>query len=66
MKSSPPHRRLPPGPTDALPGSEEKVRVLAERARQRLALWHPLDARFPGEASAPRAPAAGRLLAVAC
>ena len=31
-------------PTDALPGSEEKVAVLAERARLGLSLWHPLDA----------------------
>jgi hypothetical protein len=31
-------------PTDALPGSEEKVAVLAERARLGLSLWHPQDA----------------------
>jgi len=35
---------LPPEPTRALPGSAEKVRILAQRARQRLSLWHPDDA----------------------
>ncbi|HZT81215.1 MAG TPA: hypothetical protein VFA26_13380 [Gemmataceae bacterium] len=38
---------LPPAPTAAPPGSPEKIRVLAERARMRVALWHPLDARGP-------------------
>ncbi len=33
-----------PEPTDALPGTPEKVAVLEERARLGLALWHPLDA----------------------
>lgn len=33
-----------PAPTDALPGSPEKVRVLADRACKGLALHHPLDA----------------------
>ena len=33
-----------PTPTDAVPGSAEKVAVLAERARRGQALWHPLDA----------------------
>ena len=41
--------RLPPMPTDALPGSEEKVRVLTERARLGVSLWHPLDARLPAD-----------------
>jgi len=31
-------------PTDALPGTPEKVAVLQERARLGLSLWHPLDA----------------------
>lgn len=31
-------------PTDALPGSPEKVAILEERARQGQDLWHPLDA----------------------
>jgi hypothetical protein len=35
---------LPPEPTRALPGSPEKVNVLAQRARHRQALWHPQDA----------------------
>ena len=35
-------------PTNALPGTEEKVAVLAERARLGLSLWHPLDARLSG------------------
>ena len=35
---------LPPAPTDALPGTEDKVRVLEERARMRQSLWHPEDA----------------------
>jgi hypothetical protein len=37
---------LPPFSTDALPGTREKVAVLAERARLRVALWHPDDAIF--------------------
>jgi len=32
-------------PTTALPGTEEKVAVLAERARLGMALWHPQDAK---------------------
>jgi len=35
---------LPPAPTNALPGSPEKVRILAERARLGVSLWHQLDA----------------------
>ena len=35
---------LPPAPTRAMPGSPDKVRILEERARQRLSLWHPADA----------------------
>jgi hypothetical protein len=35
---------LPIEPTRALPGSPEKVAVLAERARRRVSLWHPADA----------------------
>ena len=33
-------------PTEALPGSEAKVEILAERARLGLSLWHPSDARL--------------------
>ncbi len=35
---------MPPNPTWARPGSPEKVAILEERARQRMALWHPADA----------------------
>ncbi len=35
---------LPDQPTDALPGSEEKIRVLIDRAAKRQALFHPADA----------------------
>jgi hypothetical protein len=31
-------------PTEALPGTPEKVAILEERARLRQALWHPRDA----------------------
>ncbi len=34
----------PPNPTAALPGSEEKIAVLMERARSNQGLWHPNDA----------------------
>lgn len=34
---------LPSIPTDALPGTEEKVAVLEERARLGVSLWHPED-----------------------
>lgn len=40
---------LPTAPTMAAPGSAEKAAVLAERARMKQALWHPLDARFEGD-----------------
>jgi hypothetical protein len=33
-------------PTRAMPGSQEKVAVLEERAQRHLALWHPQDAPF--------------------
>jgi hypothetical protein len=34
---------LPGEPTDAAPGTEEKIRVLTERAARREQLFHPLD-----------------------
>src|SRR5205085_7778022 len=34
---------LPETPTNAMPGSEEKIQVLCERARLKQALFHPLD-----------------------
>lgn len=40
---------LPPEPTTAPPGSPEKEAVLAERARLKQALWHPLDAQYEGD-----------------
>jgi len=42
---------LPPAPTAAPPGSEEKVRILVQRARLGVALWHPLDAKLPAAAA---------------
>lgn len=35
---------LPGAPTNALPGTPEKVEILAQRARLRQSLWHPEDA----------------------
>lgn len=35
---------LPVEPTDAVPGSAEKVEVLAKRVDERVQLWHPGDA----------------------
>lgn len=35
--------RLPPFPTNALPGTPEKVAVLQERAQLGVSLWHPFD-----------------------
>jgi hypothetical protein len=66
MRSCSTPRRPTFAPTDALPGSPEKIRVLAERVRLHLPLWHPLDARFSGDPAASGAPAdGGRLLAIA-
>jgi hypothetical protein len=33
----------PPEPTAALPGSEQKIRVMTERAARRQQLFHPMD-----------------------
>lgn len=33
-------------PTEALPGSHEKLEILCERVRSGLPLWHPEDRRF--------------------
>lgn len=41
-----PGRRLPAEPTDALPGTEAKIRVLERRAARGEQLFHPLDARL--------------------
>ena len=37
-----------PAPTDALPGTEEKIKVLMERYERNEQLWHPADRRLPG------------------
>jgi hypothetical protein len=42
---------LPRTPTRAMPGTEEKIAVLEERARLGLCLWHPKDAPFHPELS---------------
>jgi hypothetical protein len=42
-------------PTNALPGSEEKIRILAERFRSGVSLWHPLDGKLPAIGSQPDA-----------
>jgi len=42
-------RPLPALPTTAAPGTPEKVTVLEERALQGVGLFHPADARFPGD-----------------
>jgi len=34
----------PSCPTATLPGTDEKIAVLAERLKQRVSLWHPHDA----------------------
>lgn len=43
--------RLPDKPTDALPGSPQKVAILAERARLKQSLWHPDDAALASAAA---------------
>ncbi len=40
---------LPAVPTLAPPGSIEKMRVLEQRAKSNVALWHPDDARGPND-----------------
>lgn len=36
---------LPGAPTEAPPGSEQKIRIMMERATRREELFHPLDGR---------------------
>jgi hypothetical protein len=43
---------LPPFPTQALPGTPEKIALLAERVRLQQSLWHPEDATFAGPKTA--------------
>src|SRR5438552_3173087 len=40
---------LPDVPTTAVPGTREKLAVLAERARSRQAMFHPADATYAGD-----------------
>lgn len=41
---------LPLGtPTTVAPATPEKLAVMEERARLKQCLWHPLDAKFPGD-----------------
>lgn len=40
---SPGRFAIPEQATDALPGSREKLRILAARAAARVSLWHPQD-----------------------
>ena len=47
--------RLPAEPTQALPGSDEKIEVLAQRAARGEALFHPQDARH-GQSDRPPLP----------
>ncbi|MCL4190148.1 MAG: hypothetical protein KJZ87_00275 [Thermoguttaceae bacterium] len=42
--------------TDAMPGTDEKLRVLAERLRGGLPLWHPLDRSDYDQPCPPRKP----------
>ena len=43
----------PAGPTEALPGTPEKVAILEERARLGQELWHPADATAAGPVPLP-------------
>lgn len=40
---------LPARPTTAIPGSETKMQVMSERAKAKTQLFHPADARYPGD-----------------
>ena len=44
-------RKVPSSPTDSLPGSEAKIRVLAARLEAGEDLWHPEDGRADDGAS---------------
>jgi hypothetical protein len=37
---------LPPEPTNAIPGSDEKIRVMEERRRKGYSLHHPYDLKY--------------------
>jgi hypothetical protein len=55
--------RLPDVPTNALPGTPEKIAVLTERARAGCTLFHPLDVSFLIEAWRRSTSACGRSIA---
>ena len=38
-----------PEPTSAAPGTPEKLAVMEDRAKRKLSLWHPSDAKFEGD-----------------
>lgn len=40
---------LPSAPTTAAPGTPEKLAVLEQRAKMKLAIFHPADARYEGD-----------------
>jgi hypothetical protein len=40
---------LAPVPTTAVPGTPEKLAVLEHRAKMKLAIFHPADARYAGD-----------------
>lgn len=40
---------LPAAPTTAAPGTPEKLAVLEQRAKMKLAIFHPADARYEGD-----------------
>jgi hypothetical protein len=40
---------LAPAPTTAVPGTPEKLAVLEHRAKMKLAIFHPADARYAGD-----------------
>jgi hypothetical protein len=58
-------RPLPEAPTNAIPGTPEKVAILVERAERRLSLFHPQDAGFDGPPRKRRHKAALPILAQA-
>lgn len=46
--------QLPPFPTDALPGTPEKIAILEQRAQMRQELFHQDDATFAGPVRTPQ------------
>ncbi len=50
-----PPASVPGQPTDALPGSERKIRAMIERATRRESLFHPMDGLCPSSPAQPPA-----------